>query len=157
RNHADRADARRLVSERAPNLPRERRDRRFPAGAGDRSNRPWLVWKDLRRRKCQRAAWIWHAHERDGVGQSFGPLFGRDGHRTGISSLLCKTRAVGPGACNGDKQKARLYLAAVGAHAGNINYAQARFGFRQKIAQLHRVSFALTNSIWSAFGRSKRG
>src|SRR3972149_1217973 len=50
-------------------------------------------------------------------------------------------------------------LAAGGGHAGDLDAGETRidFGFRQEIAQLHRVSFALTSSIWSALGRSKRG
>src|SRR4029079_7910742 len=129
-------------------------------------------------RQGKRAARIFHADKCDGIGQPFGLLLGHDGHRAGISGLPDEMRTVGLGARDGDEQKPWLDLAAVGVvavdgdkqtrwldraavggDAGNIDRAVARVGrrLRQKVAQLHRGSFALTSSIWSALGRSKRG
>src|SRR5262249_11693300 len=50
-------------------------------------------------------------------------------------------------------------LTAISGDAGNIDRALPHVGLRlgQKIAQLHRISFALTSNIWSALGRSNRG
>ena len=81
-------------------------------------------------------------------------------HRTGRDRLLGEMRAIGLGASNGEEDETWLHLAAVGGNAGRSrSHSCSRIDrrLRQKIAQLHRVSFALTNSIWSAFGRSKRG
>src|SRR5215831_10554702 len=68
-------------------------------------------------------------------------------------------RAISLGACNGNEQETRFYLAAICSNAGDVDCTHTRIGrrFLHKIAQLHRVSFALTSSIWSALGRSKRG
>ena len=57
-------------------------------------------------------------------------------------------RAVGLGAGNGKKQEARFDLAAVGGNAGDFDAGVAciEFRLRQKLAQPHRVSFALASS-----------
>src|SRR5262249_10534139 len=93
------------------------------------------------------------------LGQAFRPLFGRDGECTGGRGLLREMRAVGLGACDSKKQKAGFDLAAVGCNAADLDRTLTRIDRRlgQKIAQFHRGSFALTSSIWSAFGRSRRG
>ncbi len=55
------------------------------------------------------------------VGQSVGPLLGRDRHGAGRHRLLGEMRAVGLGAGDGEEQKTRLDLAAVGGNAGNVD------------------------------------
>jgi hypothetical protein len=56
--------------------------------------------------------------------------------------------AIGLGSGNRDKKKSGLYLAAVGGKARDVDRSLPRIDrrLRQKIAQLHRVSFALTSS-----------
>ena len=57
-------------------------------------------------------------------------------------------RAVGLGACDRDKEKPGFDLAAVGGKPRDVDRSLPRIDrrLRQKIAQLHRVSFALTNN-----------
>jgi hypothetical protein len=75
-------------------------------------------------------------------------LFGNDRRRAGRCGLLCEMRAVGLGACDRDKEKPGFDLAAVGGEPHDVDRRLPRIDrrLRQKIAQLHRVSFALTNN-----------
>jgi hypothetical protein len=76
------------------------------------------------------------------------PLLGgdRDGPRSG--GLPCEMRAVGFGARDCDKKKSRFDFSAVGGESRDGDRSLPRLDrrIRQKIAQPHRVSFALTNS-----------
>ena len=65
RHQPDGADARRLVAQRLPDLPREGRNRRLAAGAGHRRDRLRLPRMEPRRHKRERAAHIVRAHESD--------------------------------------------------------------------------------------------
>jgi hypothetical protein len=58
-------------------------------------------------------------------------------------------RPIGLGSCDGNEQEIRFDLAAIGSNARDLDGTLARIDWRlrQKIAQLHRVSFALTSSI----------
>ena len=63
RDDADRADAGRAETQRAPDLPREGRDRRFAAGAGDGGDGFGLARIKFRRGQRQRAPRVGNAHE----------------------------------------------------------------------------------------------
>jgi hypothetical protein len=60
-------------------------------------------------------------------------MFADDGRCAGVDSLKGKGRAVGLVAGDGDEHEARLHLAAVGGHAGDVDGGQARIdsGIRQ--------------------------
>ncbi len=149
RNHADRADACRAISKRAPYLPGECRNGCFPAGTRDGGDRCRLVRKDFRRGKRKCATRIGNANKRDRIRKRIRVLLGGDGNGTGARGLFCEMRAIGFGACDCDEQETWFDFAAVGRNAGGFDCTQPRIGrrLRQKIAQLHRVSFALTSSI----------
>ena len=133
RYHADGADARGHKSERGPDLPGKGRNRGLAAGAGDGADGRRLPWVKFRRGQRQRAARIGHRHEGDAFGQSFRPLLGGNRHRASGCRGAGEMRAVGLGAGDGDKQKARFHLAAVGGNSGDIDAGCARidFCFRQ--------------------------
>ena len=73
------------------------------------------------------------------AGSAVRALLGGDRHRAGRHGLLGEMRAVGLGAGNGEKQKARLDLAAVGGNAGDIDAGKSRIdlGTLKKISKLH--------------------
>jgi hypothetical protein len=149
RNHPDRADACCAVTQFVPYLTGESGNRCFPAGARNRGNGRWLPRKDFRRSEGKQTSWIGSTNKRHGVRQCVRALLGYDGHGPIACSLFYETRAVGSVTRNRDEQETRFYLAAVGSDANNLDSIKPRIGrcLRQKITQLHRVSFALTSSI----------
>jgi hypothetical protein len=80
-----------------------------------------LARKHFRRDKCKRAPRIGNANECNRIRKCVGTLFGGDGHSTGANGLIYKLRTVSFGACDCYKQKARLYLAAVGRHTDDLD------------------------------------
>ena len=126
RNETDGADAGGLSTERAPDLPREGDDRGLAAGAGDRCDGAGLTREEFRRRQRQRPPRVLDLNEGDARGQSRRRLFGRDRDGACRDGLLGEMRAVGFGAGDGEKQKTRFDLAAVGGNTGDIERREAR-------------------------------
>ena len=159
RHDADRADACGRMPERTPDLAGECGNRRLAAGAGDSGDGLRLAREDFCRGQRQCAPCVFYGDKCNCIGQPVRPLFGCNGNRAGRGRLPGEVRAISLGAGNCDEQKPVLDLAAVGSNPGNLDRRLLRIKdrLRQKIAQPHRVSFALTSSIWSALGRSKRG
>src|SRR5690349_14958185 len=159
RNDTDCADAGRLMAKHAPYLAGECCNRCFPACPRYGRDRFRLAGKKLCCSHGKRVTRIFHASKGSRARQSFGPALCNDGDGTGRDRLLGEMRTIGFRAGNRKEDEPGLHLAAIRGNAGSLECTQFRFGrsLRQQIAQLHRVSFALTSSIWSAFGKSKRG
>src|SRR6185503_7943216 len=103
---ANRADARRLKSQRGPDLARERGNGCLAAGAGDGGDRLRLTRIEFRGGQCERATRVVDLNICDGGRQALGPLLGDDRRRTRGGGLLSKMCSVGLGARDRDKEVA---------------------------------------------------
>ena len=159
RNNADRADARGAIPERAPDLPRECRDRGFPAGAGDGRDGARLTRIDFGGRQRERAPRVadldkghasreWHG----------GRLLGQDRNRAGGDGGLDETQAVGLAAGYGDEDVAAFDHPAVRRHAADFEIGVARVDFciwGQNLAKLHGGSVDAATALPAFLDRSQ--
>ena len=115
RADAERAETRRLVSGRGPDLPRERDDRCFSVGAGDGDDRFRLTRMQLRRRARQRGPRIRDAHKDDIRRQARGPLAFADHRDRALARRIGReAAAVGAAAREREEDRAWYHFPAVG-------------------------------------------
>ncbi len=141
RHQSDGADAGRWMTQRLPDLPRERRDRGLAAGAGDGGDGPGLPRIKGRRRQRQRAARIGRVHERHADISGWW-LIACDGRRAFRDRGIDEPRAVGLAARQREEQVARLDRAAVHGKAGDFDGLRRRTHRRlvaEQVAKSHEL------------------
>ncbi len=121
RNDTDRADACGAMTERGPDLPCERSDRRLAAGAGDGGNGARLTRIKFCGDERERAPRAADTHERDILRQRrLRALLGNDGGGARGDGGADETETVGFVAGNGDEEAAPFDGAAIRRHAADV-------------------------------------
>ncbi len=141
RDQPDGADARRLVTERSPDLAREGGDRGLPAGSGDGSNNLRLVGEEFGRGERERMTGVVDLHEGNMGGKRClrHPLR-HDGRRARGERLCHEPQAVVLGTRDRHEQVARLDGAAVRADAVELEPRKARVAdgiHGEQVLELH--------------------
>ena len=128
-DQSERAEARRRVPDRRPDLAREMHDRGLAVGAGDGGDRARLPAIELRRQQRQPALRIGVRHDRDAAalfrrkGKGFG-VVGKDGSGAARHGLARETAPVLPRAGQRREQKSRLNGSRIGRETGDLEVGE---------------------------------
>ncbi len=144
-DHADGAEARRLLAGGGEDLADEDRDRGLAAGAGDGDEMLRLARVEARRHQGERPARLGSAEERNLRRQvEDGIVRGQHGNRPAADRLAGKAGAIGGRARQRREQVARHNLAAVGRKVADLDRPNAsgklQSGSSGKVSKMYRHS-----------------
>ena len=131
RYEAERAEARRRVAERGPDLAREMGDRGLAVGAGDGGDRARLAPVEPGGEEGEAALRIGVGDDRDAaasvrIEREGGGIIGQDRHRALRDRFAGKGAPVTQRAAQRGKQKTRLHLARIGGKADDLRIGERR-------------------------------